>query len=88
MNAAFFATSTLGFLRQPHVTCVEAVAMGVHLLRVHACGDAHPRREPVFPVLMSDESPDLPGCKPLPIPEIEGLDLSLGFTRSVPGAVQ
>jgi hypothetical protein len=59
--------------------------MANHVLRAHGCADTGAKRNPIHPVLDSAEPPELPGTKPQPIPQIEGVDLSLGFSRSVPG---
>lgn len=85
INAAVFAQTAFGLLRQPSISFTEAFAVAVHLLRAHGCGEVSAKRDPVFPVLLSDEPPELPGTKPMPIPSIDGVDLSMGFSRSVPG---
>jgi hypothetical protein len=59
--------------------------MANHILRAHGCADTGAKRTPIHPVLDSLEPPELPGTKPQPIPHIEGVDLSLGFSRSIPG---
>lgn len=86
LNAAAFAHTLFSLLRQPALSFTEAFAMANHTLRAHGCSDTGAKRSPIHPVLVSAEAPELPGTKPQPIPHIEGVDLSLGFSRSVPGA--
>jgi hypothetical protein len=85
LNAAFFAHVLFSTLRLPAVAFTEAFAMANHILRAHGCADTGAKRTPIHPVLDSVEPPELPGTKPQPIPHIEGVDLSLGFSRSIPG---
>lgn len=86
LNAAAFAHSLFYLLRSPGITFTEAFAMANHILRAHGCAHTGAKRSPVHPVLTSNEAPELPGTKPQPVPHVEGLDMSYGFSRSVPGA--
>ena len=86
LNAATFAHTLFSLMRLPLLTFAEAFAMANHVLRAHGCADTGAKRNPIHPILHSAESPELPGTKPQPIPDVEGVDLSLGFTRSIPGA--
>jgi hypothetical protein len=85
LNAATFAHSLFSLLRLPLLSFTEAFAMANHILRAHGCADTGGKRNPIHPVLDCNEPPELPGTKPQPIPYVEGVDLSLGFSRSVPG---
>lgn len=86
LNAATFARTLFGLLRHTCATFAEAFAMSNHVLRALACADTGAKRDPFFPILDCAEPPELPGSKPLPVPQLPGVDLSLGFSRSVPGA--
>ena len=86
LNAAAFAHSLFYLLRFPQLTFPEGFAMANHILRAHGCADTGAKLSPVHPVLTSTEMPELPGTKPQPIPHVEGLDMSYGFSRSIPGA--
>lgn len=85
LNAATFARTLFGLLRYTCATFAEAFAMANHVLRALACADTGAKRDPFFPILDCAEPPELPGSKPLPVPQLPGVDLSLGFSRSVPG---
>lgn len=85
LNAATFVHSLFSLLRLPLLSFTEAFAMANHILRAHGCADTGGKRNPIHPVLDCSEPPELPGTKPQPIPFVEGVDLSLGFSRSVPG---
>lgn len=87
LNAATFAHMLFSLLAMTCVTFAEAFALANHVLRAYACADTGAKRDPFFPILDSTEPPELPGSKPHPAPQLEGVDLSLGFSRSVPGAV-
>lgn len=86
LNAATFAHMLFSLLAMTCVTFAEAFALANHVLRAFACADTGAKRDPFFPILDSTEPPELPGSKPHPAPQLEGVDLSLGFSRSVPGA--
>lgn len=85
LNAATFAHMLFSLLAMTCVTFAEAFALANHVLRAYACADTGAKRDPFFPILDSTEPPELPGSKPHPAPQLEGVDLSLGFSRSVPG---
>lgn len=80
-----FAFSSLSCLRHEKVTFPEAFALGVHLLRAHTSHERSPSSAPLYPVFLSNDLPTLPGTQPLPAPQVEGLDMSAGLGRAVPG---
>jgi hypothetical protein len=87
LNAATFAHTFFSLLAITCVTFAEAFALANHVLRAYACADTGAKRDPFFPILDSTEPPELPGSKPHPAPQLPGVDLSLGFSRSVPGMI-
>ena len=80
-----FAHTLFGLLRLPLLSFTEAFAMANHTLRAYGSADTGAKRNPIHPVLDSAEPPELPGTKPAPLPNIAGVDLSLGLSRSIPG---
>ncbi|DBA79408.1 hypothetical protein WJX79_002219 [Trebouxia sp. C0005] len=83
--AAHFGHAFCAALRNPVTTVPEAFAVASHACHVHLGSKSGPGQAPAaLPCLRSAQTPALPSNNSVPLPQLEGMDLSQGIAAVVP----
>ncbi|DBB17102.1 TPA: hypothetical protein ACH3X3_014184 [Trebouxia sp. C0006] len=83
--AAHFGHAFCAALRNPVTTIPEAFAVASHACHVHLGSKPGPGQAPAaLPCLRSAQTPALPSNISVPLPQLEGMDLSQGIAAVVP----